>query len=233
MAACAGFTLFEALVATALMGLILSALAALTSQWLPNWDRGLSRVQRAESVGVALDRLVADIAAAQFVTPSRDSKQPLFDGSDTEVTFVRTSLGPNSAPGLDIIHIGETTDKRGAVLARSRTAFVPFASAAVAFGQLGFTDPVPLLRAPYHVRFAYAGSDGIYRDSWHGADALPSFVRLLVRDAKTERTLAVSTATAIHVEVPSSIVCANANAKCGDQQDPAPDQPSDGRGRRD
>ena len=36
----AGFTLLEALVATALMGLILAALATITAQWLPNWDRG-------------------------------------------------------------------------------------------------------------------------------------------------------------------------------------------------
>ena len=36
-----GFTLIETLVALALTGLVLSALANITSQWLPNWNRGI------------------------------------------------------------------------------------------------------------------------------------------------------------------------------------------------
>ena len=35
-----GFTLIETLAALALTGLVLSALAILTAQWLPNWNRG-------------------------------------------------------------------------------------------------------------------------------------------------------------------------------------------------
>src|SRR5207249_3775482 len=34
-----GFTLIETLAAMALMGLIISVLVAITSQWLPNWNR--------------------------------------------------------------------------------------------------------------------------------------------------------------------------------------------------
>lgn len=34
----AGFTLIETIVALALMGLVLSALASITAQWLPNWN---------------------------------------------------------------------------------------------------------------------------------------------------------------------------------------------------
>ena len=54
----------EALVALALMGLVLSALASLTAQWLPNWNRGLNRVQRSETISIALQRLADDLAAA-------------------------------------------------------------------------------------------------------------------------------------------------------------------------
>lgn len=35
-----GFTLIETIVALALMGLLLSALASITAQWLPSWNRG-------------------------------------------------------------------------------------------------------------------------------------------------------------------------------------------------
>lgn len=35
-----GFTLIEMIVALALMGLLLSALAGITGEWLPSWNRG-------------------------------------------------------------------------------------------------------------------------------------------------------------------------------------------------
>jgi len=64
-----GFTLFEALVAVALMGLILSILATVTAQWIPNWRAGFSRLQTTELAGLALDRLTADFAAAEYIAP--------------------------------------------------------------------------------------------------------------------------------------------------------------------
>src|ERR1700761_8230516 len=98
----AGFTLIESLVALALTGLVLSALANLTAQWLPNWNRGLDRVQRSEMIGITLQRIADDLAAAEYVpVGGEDDKQPLFVGSDRAVTFVRTALGPNVGPGLD------------------------------------------------------------------------------------------------------------------------------------
>src|SRR6266404_5126336 len=63
----AGFTLIETLVALALTGLVLSALANITSQWLPNWNRGMDRIQRSEAIGLALQRIGADLAAAEYV----------------------------------------------------------------------------------------------------------------------------------------------------------------------
>jgi general secretion pathway protein J len=62
-----GFTLIETLVALALMGLVLSALANITAQWLPNWNRGLDRIQRSEMIGITLQRVADDLAAAEFV----------------------------------------------------------------------------------------------------------------------------------------------------------------------
>src|ERR1700674_6036610 len=91
-----GFTLIETLVALALTGLVLSALANITSQWLPNWNRGVDRIQRSESIGLALQRIVADLAAAEYVPANRERRQPLFDGSELSVMFVRTALGPNT-----------------------------------------------------------------------------------------------------------------------------------------
>ena len=61
--------------ALALTGLVLSALATITAQWLPNWNRGFDRIQQSELVGIAMQRIAADLAAAEYVPPNRQRKQ--------------------------------------------------------------------------------------------------------------------------------------------------------------
>ena len=64
---------FPTLVALALMGLVLSALASLTAQWLPSWNRGLDRVQRSEMIGIVLQRIGADLAeVGEFLHDAAD-----------------------------------------------------------------------------------------------------------------------------------------------------------------
>src|SRR6201992_3199298 len=120
-----GFTLIETIVALALTGLVLSALASITAQWLPNWNRGIDRIQRSELMGIALQRIGADLAAAENVPANRDSRRPLFDGTEVSVIFVRTAVGPNAGPGLDVVRLGETTERREFVTVRWRGRFAP------------------------------------------------------------------------------------------------------------
>jgi general secretion pathway protein J len=202
-----GFTLIETLVALALMGLVLSALANLTAQWLPNWNRGLNRIQRSELIGIALQRMADDLAAAQSVPASRGDKKPLFAGSEQSVTFVRTSLGPNAGPALDVVHVGETTDREGLATVRSRTAFRPLSPDASLADQLHFGEPVVLLRAPYQLSFAYAGEDQAWKGIWRDSEKLPAKVRLTVRDASSGRVLTLSTVATIHVQSPAQGDC--------------------------
>jgi general secretion pathway protein J len=213
-----GFTLIETLAAMALMGLIISVLFALTSQWLPNWNRGLDRIQRSESISIALDRISADIAASEFIRPDGQTKLVVFDGSETSITLARTSLGPNAPRGLDLVRIAETGDRNGEALTRTRAAFTPGAAAAPSFA-----DPVVLLRAPYCVSFSYAGSDRIWKPSWRDAEALPAAVLLTVQDAVTGRTLPISRIAVIHVSAPADSVCGQAETNCA----AAPAAPAD------
>jgi general secretion pathway protein J len=222
-----GFTLIETLVALALMGLVLSALANITSQWLPNWNRGMDRIQRSESVGLALRRISADLAAAEYVPANREQRQPLFDGSELSVTFVRSALGPNARLGLDVVRIGETTDRGDLVTVRSRAPFAPLLPATSLSEQLQFGDPVALLRPPFRLTFSYAGSDRVWRDSWH-ADTLPAAIMLTVRDGATERVLSVSTVASIHAEAPEAGKCASAGNGCDAKQDAVQKNPDDG-----
>jgi general secretion pathway protein J len=209
-----GFTLIETLVALALTGLALSALANITSQWLPNWNRGMDRIQRSESIGLALQRIGADLAAAEYVPANREQRQPLFDGSKLSVIFVRTTLGPNSRPGLDVVRIGETTDRHELVTVRSRAPFAPLQPPASLSEQIHLGDPVVLLRKPFRLSFSYAGRDRVWKSSWHEADKLPAAIMLTVRDAATERVLSVSTVASIHAEAPAAGNCAQPGDGC-------------------
>jgi general secretion pathway protein J len=193
-----GFTLIEALAALALTGLVLAALATITAQWLPNWNRGFDRIQQTELVGISMQRIAADLAAAEYVPPNRDQEKPLFDGSASSVTFVRTALGPNAGVGLDVVRIGEMTDQGRLVTVRSRAVFAPLSPSE----QINFSDPVILMRPPFRLSFAYAGPDRVFRDYWHDADKLPATIMLTVRDATSRRILSVSTVTPVHVELP-------------------------------
>jgi general secretion pathway protein J len=198
-----GFTLIEALVALALTGLVLSALATLTAQWLPNWNRGIDRIQQSELVGIAMQRIAADLAAAEYVPANRERNKPLFDGSALSVIFVRTALGPNAGVGLDVVRIGETADQGRLVTVRSRAPFGPLPSGVSPSEDINLSDPVVLLRPPLRLLFAYAGPDRIFRDSWHDQDTLPSAIMLTVRDAASERVLSVSSVTPVHVDAPA------------------------------
>jgi general secretion pathway protein J len=191
-----GFTLFEALVSVALMGLILGALASVTAQWLPSWNRGIVRAQRNEQVAVALDRLAADLSAADYVT--RSDNLPLFRGTEQGVVFVRSVLGPSGRPGLEVVRISEMTDSRGPALVRMRAPFVLLSAGDARTDLIPFADPVVLLRLPYRIGFAYADATGKWSGQWRNSGELPTSVRFDIRDV--DRDVVISSAARIHVE---------------------------------
>ena len=210
----AGFTLIEMLVAMALMVGILSALATITAQWLPNWNHGFQHVQRTELFGRGLERLVSDLSAAEYVTASGYSKKPLFEGDELSVRFVRPAIGPNTRPGLEVISVTTQSDDRSTALVRTRAPFVPLPENGRLRDLSNFSDPVVLIRSPYRATFSYAGSNRVWQTAWHNTDDLPVAVRVLVRDAATHATLAVSTVALLRVNV--SPVCARVDepVKC-------------------
>jgi general secretion pathway protein J len=210
------------------MGLVLSALASLTAQWLPNWNRGFERIQRSELIGIALERIGADLAAAEYVPANRGDRAPLFDGSELSVIFVRTALGPNAGHGLDVVRLGETVDQQGFATVRSRTPFQPSLPGTSLSEQLQFSEPVLLLRAPFRLSFAYAGADRVWKSSWHDAEKLPAAIKLTVRDAASERILSISTVTPVHVQAPGQGDCAQPNAQQNAQQNAQPNAQPNG-----
>jgi general secretion pathway protein J len=195
-AAEAGFTLIEVLVATLLMTVILAALATVTAQWLPNWNRGMARVQRAERLALGLARITADLAVAEMIPLNGDAQAPLFEGSELAVTFVRTAVGPNTRPGLEIIRLIEKADNQGLAMVRERAPFVPRPSD----DQIRFADQVVLIRSPFRVTFSYAGPDQVWQSTWRGQMQLPEKIRIAVRDSATGQQLSVSSAAIVHAD---------------------------------
>jgi general secretion pathway protein J len=202
----AGFSLIEAMATLALTATIIVALSSVAGQWLPNWRRGFVDLQRADLLGIGLERLVDDLSAAEYVTRSAGDKAPLFEGDASSVMFVRSAIGPDAYPHLEVVRLAEIKEDRGLAMVRTRAGFAPTApkpprapAQAIAFG-----DPVTLIRAPFHISFAYAGPDRVWLPSWKGRERLPEAVRISVRDTVANRVLAASTVARLRVTSPGA-----------------------------
>lgn len=222
-----GFSLFEALVAVALMGLVLAMLGTVTAGWLPTWNFGFSRLQRADLVGLAIERIAADLASAEFISLARTRQSATFDGTASSVVFVRSALGPNAVEGLEIVRIAEQRDGDGFALVRTRAPFALLGQENVGqenFGQanlapeggdspsIAFTDKVTLLRSPFRAFFAFADANLEWKDLWRDVPVLPSAVRITIEDARKQGALA-SLIVSLHMNV--AAVCARASSPSG------------------
>lgn len=239
----AGFTLFEALIAVALMGMILTILATVTGQWLPSWKAGFARVQRTDLLGLGLERIVADLAAAEFISLGGADMPPLFEGSSSSATLVRSAIGPNASAGLEIVRLADSPDEGG--LVRARAPFTPLAATgtgagaaaktgsapAPGVGAFEFSDAIMVVRYPFQISFSFAGRDRAWKETWSNAATLPTAIRVSVRNAETGQILAVSTATLLHMSAPAKCVPVNSAFGCVDQLEKG-DGLQPGRGNR-
>ncbi len=188
-----GFTMIEALLSVLLMTVIVATLATVTSQWMRSWSRGVSRAQNVDVLTVGLDRIVADLSAAEVVSSQGAEGAPDFEGTETAVRFVRTSFGPASVPGLETVSIAEVSDERGWMIARSSAGFAPGLERAAT------ASPAVLARG-YRISFAYAGIDGNWRSSWSRSPSLPRMVRIRVSGGGLPT---ISTIAPIRAELPA------------------------------
>jgi general secretion pathway protein J len=214
----AGFTLIEMMIATMLMVFVLTALATITAQWLPNWNYGMQRVERDERFTYSLNRILGDLSVAEFVPVNNTTKTPFFDGTELSVAFVRTAVGPNSHPGLEFVRFREVSDTNGPSLVREQAMFVPIPPGA----QIRYADPVVLIHAPFQITFSYAGRDNVWQPTWQRAALLPAKVQLTVRNGVTQRRLAISTATLVHIDTPADCVKSKSVSQCLQQLAQAP-----------
>jgi general secretion pathway protein J len=110
---------------------------------------------------------------------------------------VRSAIGPNERPHLEVIRFAEASDDRGRALTRTEARFAPVARGRPA-QPFAYADPVALIRAPLQVSFAYAGPDRVWAQRWKDQERLPEAIRITVRDPAS-RTVVASTAERVRV----------------------------------
>jgi general secretion pathway protein J len=195
---------------------------------LPNWKRVLFRARSSEKIAIALDRLVSDLSAAQYVSVSPQTSVPFFQGDEKSVTFVRSAIGPNGSRGLEFVRIAEITDSRGPALVRMSAPFTPRVDGNLSIERISFADPVVLLRSPLHIMFGFARNDGKWLRTWPYAGLVPNAVRFVVRNEDADWTTLISTAAGIRInmmaprpeevkETPATTASASPNGAGGTQ----------------
>ncbi len=164
-------------------------------------------------LALALDRLTADIEAAEYVSANQ-WLDPYFEGTSNSIVFVRTTLSPNARPSLEFVRFAEVRSANGPVLVRTEAPFRIFRNNSINSGKSRFENPVVLVRAPYRVSFAYSSADRVWHDIWDQETFLPHSVRLTVEDAQSRRPLAASTAISLHLAVPADCLKAKSLSEC-------------------
>ena len=119
--------------------------------------------------------------------------------------------GPISALVSKSCALPRLNDKNGKLWSDQQSHLHLSCKTQVSIGQPNFANPVVLLRSPYRISFAYAGRDGIWKNTWQNASELPATVRMTVRDATSGRTLSISTTALVHVDLPAA--CATEKAR--------------------
>ena len=99
------------------------------------------------------------------------------------------------------MRLAEIKEDRGLAMVRTRACFAPTAPKppGAPAQPIAFGDPVTLIRAPFHISFAYAGPDRLWLPSWKGQKQLPEAVRISVRDTIADRVLSASTVARVRV----------------------------------
>jgi general secretion pathway protein J len=214
-----GFTLIEVLAAFAISSVIIMATAALMHSVVLSFDRGTSRVNGAERLLLAADRLAADIGSARFIKlTTAAGPVAAFRGDPTKIMFVggagidparrRNDPGPPAEEIVSIAveHAGDTTE-----VVRRRGAW---RGSRARLEDVLLRDEVVLVEGLFDASFAFArvNPDGslAWTDSWTDAQSLPRLVKLNLRERVSGIDLFGGAEFVIHADAPA--VCARAGA---------------------
>jgi prepilin-type N-terminal cleavage/methylation domain-containing protein len=218
-----GFTLIEVLAAFAISSVIIMATAALMHSVVLSFDRGTSRVNGAERLLLAADRLAADIGSARFIKlTTAGGPVAAFRGDPTKVMFVgagiidpgrrRNDVGPPAEEivSITVEHKGDTTE-----VIRRRGAW---RGSRARFEDALLRDEVVLVEGLFDANFAFARAnpDGTlaWSDNWTDPQSLPRLVKLNLRERVSGIDLFGGAEFIIHADAQASCARAGVGADC-------------------
>lgn len=197
LGAAPGFTLIETLAALVIGSVIILATANLVHDVALRFDQGTRRVQDAERLMLALERLARDFGSTRFVTRKGDNgAAALFTGHSAGALFVADAEISSGPRGEEVVSLTVEQDDDVARLVRRRGAWPGLRTRPE---EVALGDPVVLIEGRVDIALAYgrlatggATDDGTgprglisWSDNWSGEFSLPRFVRLTLRDRST------------------------------------------------
>jgi hypothetical protein len=195
------------------------ATAGLMHSVVLSFDRGTSRVNGAERLLLAADRLAADIGSARFIKlTTAAGPVAAFRGDPTKIMFVgaagidparKRSDGVTPADeivSIAVEHAGDTTE-----VVRRRGAW---RGSRARFEDVLLRDEVVLVEGLFDASFAFARMNPngslAWTDDWTDAQSLPRLVKLSLRERVSGIDLFGGAEFVIHADAPAA--CANSGA---------------------
>ena len=198
----AGFTLIEVLATLLLTGLLVSSMTIITGQWLGGWNRGAARMERAEQLTVALDRLAMDIQSAIALPTVGQEASPSFIGAVGSMMFIHPPFDHGASTGLEIVSLFSSSD---GILMRARAGY----DSRVSLEKSLVGEAVAVSREPFGIAFAYLNNEGKWESEWREARP-PSAVRTIFKAQRGSGHADVVSSFAIHASAPA--ICARAKS---------------------
>jgi Tfp pilus assembly protein PilV len=218
-----GFTLIEALAMLAITSVIMVGVTALIHDVSRNFDRGTRGASNGERLLLAVERIAQDFGSARFVLwNSKNGPAVAFtadassDDGSMKVVFVG-SAGVMSGPqGDEVVTLTiEQNDDGVTQLVRRRA---PWTGSRMRAEDIVPSDPVVLIEGKVDISFQFAriGPNGAleWSESWTRTDALPRFVRLIVRDRASGRDLLSEADFVVRADAPAGCGRPDANPAC-------------------
>jgi hypothetical protein len=217
-----GFTLIEALAMLAITSVIMVGMTALIHDVARNFDRGTRGATNGERLLLAVERLAQDFGSARFVVWNSKNgpavaftADPASDDGSTKVVFVG-SAGVMSGPqGDEVVILTVERDDGVTRLVRRRA---PWTGSRMRAEDVIPGDPVVLIEGQVDIAFVFAriGPNGAleWSESWTRPEAVPRFVRLLLRDRESGRDLLGETDFVVRADAPAACGRPDANPGC-------------------
>jgi prepilin-type N-terminal cleavage/methylation domain-containing protein len=217
-----GFTLIEVLAALAISSVIIAATATLIHMVAGNFDRGTRRVDAADGLMLAVQRLASDFSAARYTVWTTQTgfavafKAERADGEKpARIDFVSERRSESELPTDEVVSLTiEQTDETTR-LVRRRAAWT---GPDMLIDHISPQDAVVLLEGDLGISFVFGrlapGRGLVWSTAWIGETSLPRFVRLILRDRATGANLLGEADFIVRADAPLACGRSDAGTDC-------------------